>query len=444
MNKLNPIINSALSGWRSGLAQSLILKDVRIIDPASSLDQRGDLAIHDGQIKHLLKVPDRFKGEEVSGEGWVVCPGLFDMHVHLREPGFEHKETVRTGCLAAIAGGFTGVAPMPNTHPAADNPGIVNLIRSRAFGLPVDVCPIAATTLGRKGETLSDMAELCEDGVSAFSDDGSPVVSAGLMRLALEYSRMLNAVIIEHCEEPTMTLGGVADEGAVATTLGLPPWPAAAETIAIERNIRLAEYTGGRLHIAHVSTAAGLQLIRDAKKRGVNVTAEVTPHHLTLDSRVLESFDTNYKVNPPLRTPQDVEALIQGLADGSIDVIASDHAPHASDEKAVEFINAPFGMLGLETTLGIILTKLVATGKVSLARVIDALTAAPRRILQLPQAVIAEGQPANLTLFNPQAKWTVDRNRLHSRSQNTPYHGWELTGQACGIINRGLFYWREI
>jgi len=437
-------IPSALPGWRSGPAQRLVLRNIRIFDPAGSLDQIGDLAINNGRIEHLFKVPDKFKGEEITSKDWMVCPGLFDMHTHLREPGFEHKETIRTGCSAAIAGGFTGVAAMPNTQPAVDNPGIVNLIRSRAADLPVDVVPVAATTQSRKGEVLSEMTELRENGVTAFSDDGSPVASAGLMRLALEYSRMLEAVIIEHCEEPTMTLGGVADEGSVATALGLPPWPAAAETIAVERNIKLAEYTGGRLHIAHISTAAGLQLVREAKKRGCSLTAEVTPHHLTLDSRLLESFDTNYKVNPPLRTPQDVEALIEGLADGTIDVIASDHAPHAADEKAVEFIHAPFGMLGLETTLGVILTKLVAAGKVSLARVIDALTVAPRRILQLPQAVIAEGQPANLTIINTLAKWTVDRNRLHSRSQNTPYHGWELTGQACGVINRGIYYLRGI
>jgi dihydroorotase len=327
---------------------------------------------------------------------------------------------------------------MPNTNPALDNPGLVRFVRERASGLPVEVHPIAALTRERKGENLSEMGELVDAGITAFSDDGSPLVSSGLMRRALEYTRMHNAVVIEHCEDPKLTANGVMHEGEVSTRLGLPGWPSIGEEIAVERNLRLAEYTGGRLHIAHVSTAGSAELIRAAKARDVKVTAEVTPQHLTLNCDLLESYNTDYKVNPPLRTQEDIEALVQALADGTIDAIATDHAPHQWDEKEVEFIHAPFGMIGLETALGVILTKLVASGKIPLPRVIEAMTHAPRRILNLPQASLMVGQPANLTLFNPNRTWTVDRDRMVSRSRNTPFHGWQLQGRAVGVVNRGI------
>jgi dihydroorotase len=423
--------------WRALSADKLAIKGARLFDPALGLDLRADLVIEGGKIKSIGPIPAGWSGEVVEASGWTICPGLFDMHVHLREPGFEHKETVRSGCRAAAGGGFTGVAPMPNTEPPIDNPGLVKFLRERAEDLPVEVHPVAAVSRGRKGEELAEISELIEAGVSGFSDDGAPVGSSELMRRALEYTRMGGAVVIEHCEDRALTADGVMHEGAVATRLGLPGWPSIGEEIAVERNIRLAEYTGGRLHIAHVSTAGSAELIRAAKARGVKVTAEVTPQHLTLDCELLTSFSTDYKVNPPLRTAEDLKALVEALADGTIDAIATDHAPHAPDEKDVEFIQAPFGMIGLETALGVILTKLVNTGKIPLARAMEALTAAPRRILNLPPVKIETGQPANLTLFDPVETWTVDRERMVSKSRNTPFNGWKLTGRATGVINRG-------
>jgi len=431
------------NGWRAFSVKKLAIKGGRIIDPNSGVDKKTDLIIQNGKIKGVGRLPDGWEGELIDAAGWVVCPGLFDMHVHLREPGYEYKETIQTGCIAAAVGGFTGVAPMPNTDPPIDNPGLVRFLRAQATGLPVEVHPIPAVTRGREGKILAELAELHDAGATAFSDDGSPVVSSGLMRRALEYTRMLNAVIIEHCEEPTLTNGGVMHEGRVSAALGLPGWPSIGEEIAVERNLRLVEFTGGRLHIAHVSTAGSVDLIRQAKARGLNVTAEATPHHLTLDCTALESYNPDFKVNPPLRTAEDVEALIEGLTDGTIDAIATDHAPHARDEKEVEFTEAPFGMIGLETALGVLLTRLVAEGRVSLTRMIEALTVAPRRILNLPQAAIEPGRPANLTMFDPDESWTVDRYRLHSRSQNTPYHGWELTGRARGVMGCGLAWLRQ-
>jgi len=435
-------------GWIEYPSDCLIIRGARLFDPSIGLDEVSDLVIRDGDIKSIgakthVGTDSSSPQNTIDASEWIVCPGLFDMHVHLREPGYEYKETIQSGCIAAAVGGFTGVAPMPNTNPVTDNPGVVNLIRKRAVGLPVDVHPIAAVTLSRKGETLTELAELHESGVTGFSDDGSPVSTAVLMRLALEYIQMFDGVIIEHCEEPSLTAKGVMDEGAMSTALGLPGWPSVAEDLDIYRSIRLAEYTGGRIHIAHTSTAEGVRLIREAKARGVKVTAEAMPHHLTLDSSVLETYNSDFKVNPPLRTKKDVEALIEGVADGTIDVIATDHAPHAPDEKEVEFINAPFGMIGLETALGVILTKLVKTNKITLERAIDALAIQPRQILRLPEASIKVGNPANLTLFNFDIKWKVDRNQMLSKAKNTPFHGWELTGQACGVINCGVAWVRK-
>ncbi len=430
-------------GWREIKTDNLLIKRARLIDPAVDLDRTGDLLIKDGIIQSLDAAGENFDGEVIDIEGLIVCPGLFDMHTHLREPGFEHKETVQSGCRAAAAGGFTGITAMPNTEPVIDNPGVVDLVRSKAKDLPVEVHPIASVTKGRQGETLSELAELFEAGVRGFSDDGSPVSTAVLLRLAIEYAQMFDAIIIEHCEEPTLTADGMIDEGFMSTSLGLPGWPSIGEDIDVYRCLRIAEFTKGRVHIAHVSTAEAVRLIRDAKARGVKITAEATPHHLTLDSRLLETYNSDLKVNPPLRSREDVEAVIEGLADGTIDVIATDHAPHAPDEKEVEFIYAPFGMIGLETALGVVITKLVKTGRVSLNRVIDAMTAKPRSILNLPPVRIETGQSANLTIFNQIEQWTVDRNKMASKAKNTPFHGWELEGKALGIVNRGKMWIRE-
>lgn len=431
-------------GWRSLDAHSLALRGGRLLDPQNGLDIIADLVIENSIISSINRIPDGFSGEVINMNGLLITPGLFDMHAHLREPGYEYKETIATGCVGAAVGGFTGVACMPNTNPAIDNPGLVDFIRRQAAGYPVDVCPIAATTKGRKGEMLTEMAELLECGVRAFSDDGSPVASADLMRRALEYAGMLNAVIIEHCEEPTLTMGGVMHEGVVSSRLGLPGWPSIGEEIAVQRNLMLAEYTGAPLHIAHVSTARGVELVREAKRRGVRVTAEATPHHLTLDCSILTGYDSHYKVNPPLRESGDIEALVAGLADGTIDCIATDHAPHQDDEKAVEFVTAAFGMLGFETAFGVVHTRLVKTGRVLLERCLDALTVKPRRVLRQPPAEIKVGAAANLSLLNLEERWRVDRDEMHSKSRNTPFQGWELIGRAVGVVNRGTCWIREV
>ncbi len=441
-SKSHPIDPPA--GWKVYSTDKLALRGVRIVDPSIGLDQKTDLVIRGGIIRLLGKIPDNWTGVVIDASRFIACPGLFDMHVHLREPGYEYKETVQTGCTAAAVGGFTGVAPMPNTKPAVDNAGLVRFVRERAMGLPVDVHPVAAISLGRNGEALTEIAELIEAGVTMFSDDGSPVSSAELMRHALEYTRMYDVVLSEHCEELSLTAGGVMHEGAVSTRLGLPGWPGIGEEIAVERNVSLAEFTGGRLHIAHISTARSLEIVRRAKSGGMKVTAEVTPHHLTLDCTILDGFNSDYKVNPPLRTRSDVEALIEGLAEGVIDAVATDHAPHAPDEKEVEFLNAPFGMIGLETALGVVYSKLVLPGKISLNRMIEVMSSAPRRIAGQPEAIIKTGNPANISIFNPDEEWTVDREHLHSKGKNTPFHGWKLTGRAVGVVNRGLAWMREV
>ncbi len=430
-------------GFAAYPADSVAIIAARLFDPALDLNKVADIVIADGKIAVIGEMPAGFPGKVIDAAGWIVTPGLFDMHVHLREPGCEYKEDVRSGCSAAAAGGFTGLAAMPNTNPPIDNPALVEMLHERAEGLPVDVVPIASVTQGRQGEALAQLAELHEAGVNGFSDDGSPVASAAVLRLAIEYVKMFDGVVIEHCEELSLTAGKIMDEGGESTALGLPGWPVVAEDIDAYRSIRIAEYTGGRVHIAHVSSAETVRLIREAKARGIKVTAEAAVQHLTLDSRALRGYDTDFKVNPPLRSVKDVEALVEGLNNGTIDAIVTDHAPHAPDEKEVEMVNAPFGMIGLETALGVVLTKLVAEGKITLERAIEAMTAAPRRILGLIPARIKESEPANLTLFDPQAKWTVDRNRFVSKSKNTPYHGVELMGQARGVVNRGMVWIKE-
>ncbi|MFC2150023.1 dihydroorotase [Calditrichota bacterium] len=429
-------------GWQAGDADKIAFRNARLYDPANNIDQIADLVIEDGKVFAVGSIPAGWDGKLVEASGWLITPGLFDMHVHLREPGQEHKETVKTGCMAAIAGGFTGVACMPNTSPPIDDISIVEMIRERAELLPVDVHPVPAVTRGRKGDELSEIGEMVDGGVTGFTDDGSPVESAGLMRNALEYTKMFNAVMIEHCEDRDLVGSGVMHEGETSTQLGLPGWPSIGEEVAVARNIQLADFTGGRIHIAHISTAGSAELVRQAKARGVKVTAEVTPHHLTLDCSLLKGYDTNYKVNPPLRSAEDVRAMIEALKDGTIDAIATDHAPHAHDEKEVEFLFAPFGMVGLETAFSIILTKLVNPGELSLERAIDAMVNAPRRILNLTQPGIVQGVAANLSIFNPEEEWVVDNASFLSKSRNTPFHGWSLKGKACGVVNKNLYWLR--
>jgi dihydroorotase len=422
----------------------LLLKKGRLVDPAAGRDEEIDLLIRDGVIERMganLAVHD---AQSYDLKGKVIAPGFIDMHVHLREPGFEYKETILTGAAAAAAGGFTAVCCMPNTEPAIDDESVVRYIQSKAKsalnGL-VDVYPVAAVTKGRRGEQLAPLAELSDAGAVAFSDDGAPVYDAEIMRRAMEYAAMFGKPVIQHAQEMSMTKGGVMNEGSVSTALGLPGMPSLAEDIMVSRDIQICRYTRGQYHVAHLSTAGAVDLVRRGKGEGVNVTCEVTPHHFTLTDEAVRGYNTNTKMNPPLRTSSDVEAVRKGLRDGTIDVIATDHAPHSFDEKEVEFQFAPFGIVGLETAIGIIVTELVQSGVLTLAQMIEKLSVNPRRILHLPSIVVAEGEAANLTIFDPAAEWIVDPPSLKSRSKNTPFGGRKLIGKPIGVLNNGQSYW---
>ncbi len=422
-----------------------LLKGARVIDPASGCDDTLDILIRNGMIEKMapsLSAPA--SAEHVHLKGKIVAPGFVDMHVHLREPGYEHKETILTGCAAAAAGGFTAVCCMPNTNPAIDDESVIKFIQNKArvaLGGLVDVYPVAAVTVGRKGEHLSPMAELAAAGAVGFSDDGDPVAEAEMMRRAMEYGTMYRKPIIQHAQETSLTRGGAMNEGFVATELGLGGMPGIAEEVVVARDISIAEFTRGQYHVAHASTAGTIALIRAAKRRGLAVTCEVTPHHFTLTDDAVRSFDTNTKMNPPLRTREDVDALREGLHDGTIDVIASDHAPHTFDEKQVEFQVAPFGIIGLETTVGLSITHLVRTGLLTLHQLVEKLSVNPRKILHLPEVRCAEGEPANLTIIDPDAQWVVDPTTFKSKSKNTPFGNTTLHGRAVGVINHGIAHW---
>jgi len=423
----------------------ILLKGGRLIDPVSGRDETIDIYIVNGTIEKLGKNVAGATGAEVIDlKGKIVAPGFMDMHVHLREPGFEHKETIATGCAAAAAGGFTALCCMPNTNPPIDDASVLRFIqdRSRAAldGL-VQVYPVAAVTKGRAGGQLAPLAELAAAGAVAFSDDGDPVHDAEIMRRGLEYARMYDKPIIQHAEELSMTKDGVMNEGFVATALGLPGMPAIAEDVVVARDIHIMEYTNGQYHVAHVSTAGCTELVRQAKKKGLRVSCEVTPHHFTLTDEVVRSYDTNTKMNPPLRTREDVEALKEGLRDGTIDVIATDHAPHSYDEKQVEFQSAPFGIVGLETAIGLAITELVEKKILTMYQLIEKLSVNPRRILHLPEVRIEAGVRANLTILDPSARWVVDLRAFRSMSKNSPFAGFRLTGRAFGVINNGRIFW---
>ncbi|MEW6510088.1 MAG: dihydroorotase [Bacteroidota bacterium] len=422
----------------------LLLKNGRLIDPLTRRDEEVDMHIVDGVISRITRGLTLPSAQVIDLKGKVFAPGLMDMHVHLREPGFEYKETILTGVTAAAAGGFTAVCCMPNTNPPIDDESVIRFIQARAKtalnGL-VDVYPAGTVTKERKGEHLAPLAELAAAGAVAFTDDGDPVHDPEIMRRALEYAAMYGHPVIQHAQDIPMTRGGSMNEGYVSTLLGIPPMPPAAEEIVVARDILLAGYTGGEYHVAHLSTAGAAELVRQAQARGINVTCEVTPHHFTLTDEAVRSFDTNTKMNPPLRTRDDVEAMKRGLKDGTIAVIASDHAPHSFDEKQVEYQSAPFGIIGLETTVGLVLTELVATGVLTLSQMIEKLSSNPRRILHLPPINIAEGQKANLTIFDPALQWVVDPSSFRSMSRNTPFGGKTLTGKAIGVINNGEVFW---
>lgn len=419
-----------------------LIKGGQVIDPANHVDADLDILIEDGRIaavsKNLAGKKVAAGAEVIDASGKIAAPGLVDMHVHLRDPGRADEETVESGLHAAAKGGFTSVACMPNTDPVTDSASVVEYIKHQAadvgFG---NVYPIGAITRGLAGERLSEMGDMVKAGAVAFSDDGRCVMNAQLMRRALEYSKIWDKPVISHAEEADLARGGQMHEGYWSTVLGLKGIPAAAEEVVVARDIILAELTGGRLHIAHLSTAGSLELVRRAKERGINVTCEVTPHHLILTDENLQGYDTNFKVNPPLRTRQDVEALRQGLKDGVIDAIASDHAPHARHEKEMEFDYAPFGLIGLETTLGLILTEIVDKGVVSLSEAIAKMSLNPSKILGIPKGSIGIGDIADLVIIDTNVILEVDPSRFESKSINTPYGGWRLKGVVSDIFCGG-------
>ena len=419
----------------------LLIKNGRVIDPAAGIDETLDILIKDGQIAEIkAKITiDSAKTKVIDASRLIVTPGLIDMHVHLREPGFEYKETIASGARAAARGGFTTIACMPNTNPVNDNRGVTEFIMGQAKKAnQVNVLPIAAISRGSQGKELTDMADLKEAGAIAFSDDGQPVSSSLLFRRALEYSKMLSTLIIDHCEDLELAANGVMHEGQWSVKLGLKGIPSTAEEVMVARDILLARLTGSRVHLAHISCRGSLELIRWAKENNLPVTAEVTPHHLLLTDQMIVDYDPNLKVNPPLRSQEDRQALVQALQDGTIDVIATDHAPHAPDEKDTEFDAAPFGIIGLESALPVLLDRLVQKKIITFSRLIELLSTNPARILGLKnKGHLRVGADADLTLIQPQKKQTIDINFFASKSKNCPFNGWVVKGMAIMTIVGG-------
>jgi dihydroorotase len=420
------------------VAGDLLIAGGRVVDPARDFDAVADVLVRDGKIAAIGHGPPRRGRRVLDAGGLIVAPGLVDMHVHLRDPGETHKEDLATGTAAAVRGGFTAVACMPNTTPPIDHPTVVEYIRSRAAAVGhCRVYSIGAITKARAGRELAPIGTLAGAGVVGLSDDGNAVLDAGLLRRAMSYAAMFNLPVIEHCEDPTLSAGGVMHAGRHADMLGLRGIPSSSEAVVVARDLLLAEETGARLHIAHVSAAASVALIRTARTRGVRVTCEVTPHHLTLTDVDVREFETDRKMNPPLRGEDDRAALQAALADGTIDAVATDHAPHAAEEKMVEFDQAPFGVVGLETALGVVLTHLVGSGILSLGEAIRRMSTAPAAILGLSGGTLAPGISADLICIDPDRRWTVRRADLASRSRNTPFEGWTLQGKAVLTIVGG-------
>ncbi len=421
---------------------NLVLRNGRVIDPATGLDAVADVLIEDGMIveisPHIQIGSDRLKGlEQIDANGKWIVPGLIDMHVHLREPGEEYKETIASGTLAAAAGGFTSVACMPNTHPVNDCAAVTQYIleKARDDG-SCRVFPVGAISKGLEGKNLSEYGELSSAGVIAVSDDGRPVMNSMLMRRALEYAKTFDLLVVSHCEDLDICGAGLMNEGPVSTKLGMRGIPSAAEEIMVARDIILADLTGSRLHLAHISTAGSVALIREAKRRGIPVSAETAPHYLTLTEELISTFDTVYKVNPPLRSSRDVEAVKAGLADGTVDVIASDHAPHSSVEKDLEFEYAANGMIGLESTLPLIL-RIMREGVLTPLEAVAKVSCNPARVLAIPFGALHKGKAADLTLIDPEIKYTIDVNRFKSKSRNCPFDGMQVQGKAVMTLVGG-------
>lgn len=422
----------------------LRINNGRVIDPANGVDGRLDVLVEDGKVHAVAAdLGDTAGATVIDATGKVVCPGFIDIHTHLRQPGFEYKETIRSGSLAAAAGGFTSIACMPNTNPPIDNQSVVEFVVSTALSeAVVNIFPVGAVSKGLKGEELAEMGEMQEAGIVAVSDDGLPVVSSHMMRRALEYASMLGMPVVNHAEDPTLVPKWSMHEGEISTRLGLAGLPAAGEEIMIARDIILAELTGGLLHIPHLSTRGALALVREAKKRGVRVTAEVSPHHFSLTDDAVLGFDPNTKMSPPLRGKADREAMLEGLADGTLDCIATDHAPHHPDEKALEYDNAPCGIIGLETAVSLSLDRLVHGGVLELPAMVRCFTAAPAAIFNLDKGTLSSGADADITILDLQRPAVVDAETSKSLSRNTPFQGMELTGGPVTTIVGGDVVWQ--
>lgn len=418
-----------------------LIKNVRVIDPSLSLDTVADILI-DGQtiveVGPSLECPD---AEVYDRSGCIAVPGLVDIHVHLRDPGQEYKETIETGTAAAAHGGFTGICSMPNTNPTTDNATTIDYVLNKAAQAGhCRVYPSGACTKGLKGESLSEMGDMVAHGAVAFTDDGRGVQNAGMMRRVMDYAKMFNKVVMSHCQDEGLVGPGQVNEGVVSTRLGLAGWPATGEELQIQRDIALSELTGCPIHIQHITSARGVELVREGKARGVAVTCEVTPHHLVLnEDDITTTYNTNLKMNPPLRTREDNAALLEALADGTIDCIVTDHAPHAEHEKAREFELAPFGMTGLETSLGVVLTYLVAPGHITYNQLVELMAIKPRKILRLDQVKLEAGNVADITIFDPAVTWTVTADDMYSKSKNSGFLGYELTGRATDVLVGGTF-----
>ena len=421
----------------------LVVSKGRVIDPVSRLDATLDILVEDGRIAAVGPELSASGATILDASGRVVVPGLIDMHVHLREPGFEHKETIESGTAAAAAGGFTAVVAMANTSPVNDTAAVTEYVRRRSAEVgKATVFPVGAITKGLEGKCLSEIGELVNAGVVAVSDDGHPVENPLLMRRAMEYSTLFDVPIIEHCETPELHPGGSMHEGFWSTCLGLRGIPAASEEIAVRRNVALAELTGARLHVAHLSTRGALQAVREAKRKALPVTCEVTPHHLLLTDEAVRGYDTNTKMMPPLRSEEDRQALWEGLADGTVDAIATDHAPHHLDDKCVEYDKAAFGVVGLETAVPLCLDRLVDKKIISLSRLVELLSSNPARILGLPKGSLAVGADADITILDLERTSTVRPERFQSKGRNTPFAGWELRGGPVVTVVGGRIVWQ--
>jgi dihydroorotase len=425
------------------MSRKMLLRGGRVVDPSQDLDESVDVLVVDGEVAEIgADLTAAEDTETVDCFGLVVCPGLIDVHVHFREPGEEHKETIATGVAAAAAGGFTAVCTMPNTNPPIDDPAAVGFVvaAGRAAGLS-RVYPVGCISVGRAGERLTLVGEMVEAGAVAITDDGSPVMNSGLMRLALEYAQAFDIPVADHPEDLGLSANGHMNEGIISSRLGLAGKPNASEDIHIVRDLLLAELTGGHIHLQHVSTHFGVESIRQAKARGVRVTAEASPHHLVLTHEAVDGYRTEAKMNPPLRTQEDVDAVRQGVSDGTLDTIATDHAPHHYDEKEAAFADAPNGIVGLETALGVIMTRVVGEGVIDLPTMVERMSCQPARAFNLPGGTLRVGSVADVTVLDPEERWTVDAGAFASKSRNTPFEGWELTGRPRRTIVGGRTVW---